>query len=175
MSGKKVQIMETYKEAVISEDGRYRYTLYREWPDDVFDPRQVLNFVMLNPSTADADKDDPTIRKCVGFAKLNGYNAIRVINLFAFRATNPKDLQKAYYGDCLDVVGPLNDSYVREIPPEETVVAAWGSTFKNETFLIRRVRETTALLNRKLWCLKKTNEGRPWHPLYVPYGSLLEF
>ena len=164
-----------YKEAVISDDRKYRYTLYREWAEDpMFEGIQVLNFVMLNPSTADAAQDDPTIRKCIGFAKHNKYNAIRVVNLFAYRATNPKDLQK-FYVEGGDIVGERNDEYVAEIPPEETVVAAWGSTFKNEYFWKRRVEKTINLLNRKMRCLRKTQEGRPWHPLYVPYGPLIEF
>jgi hypothetical protein len=167
------------REAVISDDGKYRYTLYRDWSDEdevdkLFYGVRVLNFVMLNPSTADGKEDDPTIRKCIGFAKLSNFNAIRVVNLFAFRATDPRDLKAAYNWN-YEVVGPSNDDYVREIPPEETVVAAWGSTFKNDTFRQRRVRETVALLSRKLYCLKKTPEGNPWHPLYVPYGPIIEF
>jgi hypothetical protein len=162
-----------YKEAVISDDEVYRYSLYREWSEDLFDVR-ILNFVMLNPSTADADKDDPTIRKCVGLAKLGNFNAIRVVNLFAFRATKPGDMQWSHINGG-DIVGPNNDSYVQEIPPKETVVAAWGATFKNEYFWKRRVSKTIELLNRSLWCLKKTKDGNPWHPLYVPYGPLIEF
>lgn len=166
-----------HRQAVISDDQRYRYTLYREWDDDlweIFGERRVLNFVMLNPSTADATKEDPTIRKCIGFAKLLGYNAIRVVNLFAWRATDPHDLRDAHKNN-YEVIGPSNNSYIQELPPDEDVVAAWGSTFKNETFLVRRVREVRELLNRKLYCLRKTPEGRPWHPLYVPYGPLIEF
>jgi hypothetical protein len=170
-----------HKEAVISDDQKYRYTLYREWEEDPFAGIRVLNFVMLNPSTADADKDDPTIRKCIGFAKLNEYNAIRVVNLFALRSTDPDNLKYNHdRGD--DIVGPLNNGYVWELPPEETVVAAWGSTFKREKWFQKRVEETKNLLNRKLWCVKYTDDGlrdpsqrRPWHPLYVPYGPLIEF
>ena len=164
-----------YKEAVISDDQLYRYTLYREWAEDpMFEGVKVLNFVMLNPSTADASVDDPTIRKCVGFAKCNGFNAIRVVNLFAYRATNPKDLLPL--GD--QIFGPDNDSYIREIPTEETVVAAWGSFPYPHNWLYRRVESVVKLLDRKLWCVKKSGPDsvpRPWHPLYVPYGPLIEF
>jgi hypothetical protein len=167
--------MEMIRQAVISDCQKYRYVLYREWaePDDPFGIL-VLNFVMLNPSTADAEVDDATIRKCIGFAKLNGYNAIRVVNLFAWRATDPKELQKSYV-EALDIIGPDNDSYVRELPKEETVVVAWGSTFQNEYFVKRRIRDTIKLLDRKLYCLGKTKDGHPRHPVMLGYGSLIEF
>ena len=167
------------REAVISECGKYRYTLYREWADEdevdalVFGVR-VLNFVMLNPSTADGKEDDPTVRKCMGFARRNRYNAIRIVNLFAFRATDPKDLQKEYVNGG-DVIGPSNDAYVRELPPEETVCVAWGATFQNETFVRRRVQGTITLLDRKLWCLRKTKDGHPGHPVMLGYRPLIEF
>ncbi len=162
------------REAVVSDDQKYRYALYREWEDDPFAPLRVLNFVMLNPSKADGSVDDPTVRKCIGFAKLNGYNAVRVVNLFAFRATDPKELQKEYTNGG-DVVGPLNDTYVQELPTEETVVVAWGATFQKETFIRRRIRETLKILNRKLWCLNKTKDGHPSHPVMLGYGPLIEF
>lgn len=164
-----------YREAVISDDQKYRYTLYRDWREDALEePCFVLNFVMLNPSTADATKEDPTIRKCIGFAKLSGFNAIRVTNLFAYRTTYPKELQKEYVSGG-DVVGPSNDSYVRELPPEETVVVAWGASFQNETFIRRRIQETIRLLNRKLQCLGKTKDGHPNHPVMLGYGPLIDF
>ena len=163
------------REAVISDDKKYRYTLYREWadPDDPFGVC-VLNFVMLNPSTADGLVDDPTVRKCIGFAKLNRFNAIRVVNLFAWRAKDPRDLHHSHKWN-YDIVGPQNDVYVGEIPPEETVVAAWGAQFHNKDFRNIRVQQTMKLLNRPPVCLKKTDSGQPWHPLYVPYGPLIEF
>lgn len=164
------------KEAVISDDQKYRYTLYRQWPDwleDVLGVR-VLNFVMLNPSTADASVDDPTIRKCMGFAKYNGFNAIRVTNLFAYRATKPRDLEQANMNS-IDIIGPGNDEYIQELPPEETVVVAWGSTFQNKYFVQSRVKRTLELLNRKLWCLTKTKDGHPGHPVMLGYGPLIEF
>lgn len=167
--------MEMIRQAVISDCQKYRYVLYREWaePDDPFGVL-VLNFVMLNPSKADGTIDDPTVRKCIGFAKLLGYNAIRVVNLFSWRATEPKELRKAYI-DMLDVVGPDNDSYVRELPKEETIVVAWGSTFQKERFIQYRIRDTIKLLNRKLWCLGKTKNGHPRHPVMLGYGPLIEF
>ncbi len=167
--------MEIIREAVISDDQVYRYTLYREWTEEpMFDAVNVLNWVMLNPSTADAEKDDPTIRKCIGFAKLNGFNAIRVTNLFAYRATIPKTL----CAPGILPVGPDNDSYIWAIPSDETVVAAWGSFPYQHDWMYLRVESVIKLLNRKLWCVKKSGSSpvfRPWHPLYVPYGELIEF
>ena len=80
----------THSTAVISQDGLYRYHLERRWSDAPF-----LTFVMLNPSTADAEIDDPTIRRCVGFSKREGAGGIAVVNLYAFRATSPADLRQA--------------------------------------------------------------------------------
>jgi len=83
-------------------------------------------------------------------------------------------LQKEYVNGG-DVIGPQNNAYVRELPPEETVCVAWGASFQNETFIRRRVRETIILLNRKLWCLGKTKDGHPKHPVMLGYGPLTEF
>ena len=162
------------KEAVISDCGKYRYTLYRQWAEDPFEDVRVLNFCMLNPSTADGLQDDPTIRKCIGFAKLNGYNAIRVVNLFAWRATDPRNLHLALKSG-ENIVGPGNAAYIHELPPEETVVASWGSTFSDKDFRNDWVRTVVKLLNRPLKCLRRTESGQPGHPLYVPYGPLMNF
>lgn len=165
------------REAVISDDQKYRYTLYREWADEldksVFGIR-VLNFVMLNPSTADGKEDDPTIRKCIGFAKRGDFNAIRVVNLFAFRATKPGDM--AWQKELgMDIIGPDNDSYIRELPPDEEICVAWGSTFMNKPWVKNRVVRTFQLLNRKLYCLGKTKDGHPKHPVMLGYCPLIEF
>jgi hypothetical protein len=79
-------IAEMLREAEISEDGKYRYALMRMWDD-----KPLMMFCMLNPSTADATKDDPTIRRCIGFAKDRGYGGIYVVNLMAYRATDPAE------------------------------------------------------------------------------------
>lgn len=78
------------KAAYLSADGLYRFALHRWWGDGI-----RLGFVMLNPSTADAEIDDPTIRRCMGFARTLGFDGIRVVNLYAYRATKPADLWKA--------------------------------------------------------------------------------
>lgn len=160
------------KSAVISECGKYRYELTRDWSEDgnVF-PGGNINFVMLNPSTADASIDDPTIRKCIGFAKHNGYDSLKVVNIFAYRSSKPKILYSMHHTG-FDVHGPANEGYLLSIPKHETVVAAWGASFYAETFVRLKINQVKTILDRKLLCVKKT-ENRPWHPLYVSYGQFL--
>lgn len=104
--------------ASLSSDGRYRYELTRRWDNST----STVTYVMLNPSTADASVDDPTIRRCIGFAQSHGFGGLRVLNLYAFRATQPKDMFRA-----IDPVGPENDTYLGNLDTGSTVVAAWGA------------------------------------------------
>lgn len=155
--------MTAYSTAAISRCGRYRYELIRRWGDD-----PMLEFVMLNPSTADANQDDPTIRRCIGYAKRWGYGALVVRNLFAYRATKPANLVNAVVGypegTSIDeaAFGPLNAAYLGNQIAECTI-AAWGDH--------RRARNwfDTHRLNRPtLFCLGYTANGSPRHPLYLP-------
>lgn len=107
------------KRAVISECTHYRYTLHRCWDESHY----PLVFCMLNPSKADASKDDPTIRRCMGFARSNGYGGIVVINLFAFRATKPTDIP----ADLQEAVGPGNADHIKDVIKGHDVVVAWGA------------------------------------------------
>lgn len=146
--------------ATISADGRYRYSLGREWGKG---PRAV--FVMLNPSTADAEEDDTTIRKCIGFAERWGFASIHVVNLFAWRATHPRVLRLI-----ADPVGPLNDIAILAAvkDPPATVVAAWG---RNGMYHPTRVAEVERLLgSRDVRCLDVTKDGEPLHPLMASYA-----
>ncbi len=114
----------------------------------------------LNPSTADETKDDPTIRKCVGFAKRWGYGALCMTNLFAFRATQPKNMR----GDGRPI-GNDNDRWLAACARDAgIIVAAWGV---NGAFM-GRDEEVKKILDN-LMCLRKTKDGYPEHPLYVPY------
>jgi hypothetical protein len=153
--------------ALVSEDGRYRYRLWRLW-DDL---RPVMVWVMLNPSTADADVDDPTIRKCMGFAKAYHFGGIIVVNLFAWRAADPKELPKVP-----DPVGPENDEHILwacTAPLMLVVVAGWGSM----KFAAKRAARVKVLIQggarRDIKCFRKSANGTPWHPLYLPYTSPL--
>jgi hypothetical protein len=153
------------KAARFSPDGRYRYALLRRWGDDT-DP--VITFVMLNPSTADAERDDPTIRRCIRFARANGYGCLHVVNLFGLRATDPRALL-----DADDPVGPDNTIYLarhiaaRSVP----LVAAWGGhTGDLQRFVRSRVAQVMDRLGghtRNWLCLGTTTDGDPRHPLFV--------
>jgi hypothetical protein len=139
----------------------YRYELVRRWRDG-----PVLEFVMLNPSTADATKNDPTIGRCMGFAQQWGFHGIRVTNLFALRATNPQRLFEVG-----DPVGPDNSRYLgREDGP--VTVCAWGA-HRAPTGL----RESSCYLlagRSELMCLGYNIDGSPKHPLYVPKNVPLQ-
>lgn len=143
------------RSAVISDDGRYRYQLGRRWNTRAV--RAV--FIMLNPSTADADVDDPTIRRCVSFAHRWGMGGMWVVNLYAFRATNPREL---WLQD--DPIGPENDAWIeRAIRYEALVVAAWGANARPD-----RVEQVLRVVGAyRLQCLGTTKDGHPRHPLYV--------
>jgi hypothetical protein len=147
------------KSAILSADGIYRYRLTREW-DHLLPP---LGWIMLNPSTADASVDDPTIRKCIKFARTWGYGRIEVVNLFAFRATNPKELRFT-----LDPIGPDNDDHIKQMVSEALdVVCAWGT----QRLLYHRAPQVMQLLRMqgiKPVALRIAKGGEPWHPLYVP-------
>ncbi|WP_353192150.1 DUF1643 domain-containing protein [Pandoraea pnomenusa] len=146
--------------AIISQCGQYRYTLTRE-PHDAYTTRGTALFIMLNPSTADASLDDPTVRRCRGFARTWDCNGIVVANLYALRATDPAELWK--HGD---PVGPLNDLYLRELAAKhETVICAWGTNARPDR--VQAVREIFGGRMHRLMCLGVTKDGSPRHPLYV--------
>lgn len=155
--------------AVISDCGKYRYVLTRQ----VGPGARTATFVMLNPSTADAAQDDPTIRRCSGFARQWDCGRLVVLNLFAFRATDPKDLKRAS-----DPVGPDNEAWFRrqmQSLPAETrgpVVCGWGVHGDHLG------QDQVALgwlddLGITPVALGLTSYGFPKHPLYVPYSAEL--
>ncbi|MEG3153019.1 DUF1643 domain-containing protein [Sphingomonas sp. ZT3P38] len=177
------------KGATISACGRYRYHLWREWRgfgrDDTWtwwtdsrgkkivdgagapigDPKSVL-FVMLNPSTADGTADDPTIRRCVSFAKSWGYDRMEVVNLFAWRATEPRDLL-AMTGDG-DPIGPENKSAIqRTVSDAGLVVCAWGAHgghIDQDETVMGWIEDADGAPH----ALRLTKDGYPSHPLYLP-------
>lgn len=151
--------------ALLSPCRAYRYTLRRAWGGG---PR--LLFVMLNPSTADALADDPTIRKCMRIARLNCCDGIDVVNLFAYRATDPRMLAMAQ-----DPVGPDNDYWIGMAALRRNtraVIAAWGA---NAAARIRGEYVRDNLLRGiPLLCLGCTKDGSPRHPLFVRDNKPLE-
>lgn len=159
------------KGAVVSECGKFRYRLWRQWA-----PGRMLTFVMLNPSTADAAQDDPTIRKCSGFATRLGYSGIEVVNLFAYRATDPRELYRA--GPAMtSVIGPRNDATIRQIARQAAhqgipIVCAWGAHARGLNRVEDVVRDLRAE-GAQLVALALTADGIPRHPLMLPYSSEL--
>ncbi len=150
------------RSAYLSEDGLYRYILTRTWGTG----GRVLVWVMLNPSTADATQDDPTVRLCMGWAQRLGFDGVRIVNLFALRATDPRELKIAR-----DPVGPENDDAIREaVLDADMVLCAWG----NHGSLLGRAESVKSMLQSwgdvTLHCLKVSKAGQPVHPLYQPYS-----
>lgn len=144
--------------AVFSEDRRYRYTLTRLW-----DPEgKRVAFIGLNPSTADERQLDPTLRRCLRFAYDWGYGRFEMVNLFAFRATDPLAMKAAP-----EPIGPDNNEHIKLVCGRaDLVVACWGvhGAFK------RRDRAVKAMLEEhdvNLHFLKLSKDGHPWHPLYL--------
>lgn len=154
-------VSDTTKTATLSPDGRYRYALGRRWADS---GRRVL-FVMLNPSTADATSDDPTIGRCVGFARAWGRDGLIVVNLYAYRATDPAAL--AGLGSV--AVGPENDRYLRAYASTaDLVVAAWGASLPADGGDARAEHVLGILRDyADVHHLGLTKAGRPRHPLYL--------
>lgn len=142
--------------AVISRCGTYRYRLDRVWDQGL----PLVAFLMLNPSTADADQDDPTIRRCIGFAKSWGFGGLIVGNLFALRSTDPKALYEHP-----DPIGPDNDTHLVNIAQSaRKVICAWGTHGAYRD----RGREVGHRLEFfPLAALKVTKDGHPGHPLYI--------
>ena len=137
---------------------RFRYALWREW--DASLPAVML--IGLNPSTADATRDDPTIRRCIGFARSWGFGRLWMVNLFAFRATYPKDLMAA-----ADPVGPRNDWWLRRTGRRaDRIVAGWG----NDGARYGRSYRVRELFGDRLEIIRLNATGQPAHPLYLPAG-----
>lgn len=151
-------------------DGPYRYRLWRVWDETL----PWVCWLMLNPSTADASEDDPTIRKITKFSRTWGYGGAVVANLFAYRATDPADLiAAAKRGD--DVVGTFNDQHIQvamHMCPKLTV-AAWGAhgnVAGRANHILKMCRTTLGSVNT-LHALKVNGDGTPSHPLYLPDNS----
>lgn len=150
--------------AAISSCTLYRYCLLRTWKEE----GPLDAYLMLNPSTADGQIDDPTIRKCIGFSRRLGSRGFLVGNLFAFRATDPDALR-----DTPHFVGPESTKWLNSIVRKaDRVIVAWGAM----PIAKRRAREVfeTHLRGREVFCLGRTASGAPRHPLMRAYSATLE-
>jgi hypothetical protein len=146
--------------AVFSECEQYRYFLRREWGRHRTQP---LHFLMLNPSTADERKNDPTVERCQRRAKALGFQSFIVTNLFAFRATDPKAMKAA-----ADPIGLDTDTWIQLAADLSRItICAWGN---HGQFLERSAEVRRLLSNYPLFALDITGAGEPRHPLYVPYS-----
>jgi hypothetical protein len=136
----------------------YRYSLWRTWNEHA--PR--VGFVMLNPSRADAQVDDPTIRRCIGFARSWGFGGLDVVNLFAYRTTHPQELSQVEHP-----IGEETDAYLIGLGDRvDRIILAWGNWGSWQG----RDRQALTLLTStkpNLHCLGMTKLGQPKHPLYL--------
>lgn len=154
--------------AEFSECRTWRYTLTRRWSFG-FDPSRVVAFIGLNPSTADETLDDPTIRRCINFAHAWGMEAMIMLNLFGYRATRPGVMLAAD-----DPVGEGNDAAIARVTSEVgLVVGAWGANASHE-IVRQRAEAVMQALSSPVFCLGKTKDGHPRHPLYVKGETVLE-
>ena len=148
-------------EAVYSDCERYRYLLTRSWA-----PGPKALFVMLNPSTATEIQNDPTVERCQRRAMALGFGSFRVTNIFAFRATDPREMRAQH-----DPVGPENDRAILDsLPWADLVLCAWG----NHGLHLDRGARVGAMLRQAgvpLFHLGLTGQHQPRHPLYVAYDQ----
>ena len=152
-------IVKSASGALFSDCRKWRYLLWRRWDKSL----PVANFLMLNPSTADEVKLDPTCSRARGYAEAWGYGALIVTNVFAFRNTNPREMKAAR-----DPVGPGHDAaIVRAAKEAQIVVCAWGNhgLFLDRSSSVKRLLDKNRI---ELHALRVNGNGEPAHPLYLP-------
>lgn len=144
------------KDAIIDSSGTYRYMLMRHWGEG----KRFVNFILLNPSTADHTEDDPTVRSCISIAQNNGFDGLYITNTFAFRATLPTDLKKSS-----DPFGPENEKFLKKYNDLcDMTIVAWGN---HGSFLGGAEKVLEIFQDVPLHCLVQNKSGFPKHPLYV--------
>lgn len=154
--------------ALFSNDEKYRYILERVWNGA---EKRIL-FIMLNPSTADAKKNDPTVKRCCDFAKMWGYGTIVVANLFAYRSTHPESLVTID-----NPIGPENMEHIRKaMDSADTIVAAWGNNVLPNFHMhtVYAVNDYAKKIGKDIMCLGITDSGQPSHPLYIKADTRLK-
>lgn len=154
--------------ATFDTTGKYRYSLGRNW--DINNNKKIV-FVMLNPSTADDDGDDPTTKRCINFAKSWGFGSLEIVNLFAYRTPKYNDLKEL----TMDIaIGPENEIHINKaLESADKIVVAWGENCTIHK--INKSQKTKELFTlRKVYCLGTTLDGYPRHPLYIRKDKGLE-
>lgn len=160
--------------AVISECGRYRYRLARAWEPSLDGKAGSVAWVMLNPSTADAELDDHTLTKCIAFTRRWGYSELAIVNLFALRSRDPSALRVA-----TDPVGPENNAHLLDVCARSAlIVVAWGSSWPGPLAdYVHRLGDELRDVGRRagvdVRCLGRTGQGDPRHPVYLAYTTEL--
>jgi hypothetical protein len=163
-------LLDLTSSAQFSPCRNWRYTLHRRWRDG-----SSVAFLMFNPSTADETQDDPTIRKCVGFAQGWGYGRLVILNLFAIRGTDPRTVERVQ-----DPVGPLNNYWILKALADDgcrELICAWGcGEHMKRADLARRPAALLAELQRSMTyldvnCLGVRQDGQPRHPLMLAYST----
>jgi len=153
----------TEKSALFSPCRTWRYTLSRIWDRE----KPFVQFIGLNPSTADEKLDDPTIRRCIGYARNWGFGGLLMTNIFAFRATRPKDLFLHP-----DPIGPENDAWLTTVAHRAgRIVVAWGTHGEKKD---RDLDMFFKLQGLEVFCFGLTKNGQPKHPLYLKKEAKLE-
>lgn len=153
--------------AVISPCKKYRYTLSRQWKPA---PNRTCTFILLNPSRADQTEDDPTVRRCIGFARRFECTKLEIVNLFAYRTHSPKELLGL--PTKIDPRGPDNEKWVRRTEGvSDVLICGWGThgSFRDQD------KEVLSWIpkERPLFCLGLTKDGYPKHPLYLSADRML--
>ncbi|GAA4328407.1 DUF1643 domain-containing protein [Flaviaesturariibacter amylovorans] len=154
-------LFEPIRSADFSPCGQYRYRLQRIWDRS----RPIIAFMGLNPSTANAETDDPTIRRVIGFAKREGYGGVSMYNLFNVVSPDPKVLLTHP-----DPLGPDGWKWLAVVSLYPKVVLCWGAFPEAKE---RAAEVLQVLTPGALYCLGKTAAGHPKHPLYLPSDSPL--
>ncbi|MGA8363618.1 MAG: DUF1643 domain-containing protein [Solirubrobacteraceae bacterium] len=143
--------------ALVSADGRFRLDLHRRWGDC-----STVMWIMLNPSTADARCDDPTIRRCVSHSRRWGYGGLVVCNLYAIRCTDPRILDSLG-----DIIGVGNDEHISVLAASsDLILAAWGSKPNRGAYPDRAEFVLDRLRAHDLYAIGTCSNGEPRHPLY---------
>jgi len=160
---------------IVGEDN-FRYYLARTWNNSL--PK--LAFLMLNPSTADEYKDDPTLRRCKGFCIDNGYGTMIIVNLFGIRSTDPRrlDIRTSYMGQeefLSAIAGKENDEWTMRAADEaDHLIVAWGAWGERPFVAARSATVLELLKDKNLFCFGITKDGHPRHPLMVKKDQEIE-